>query len=144
MYYIALRPDDRAHAHLERIARLLAVYAQADLGPVDASLGLLDPMVLPFERVASFSLAFALQLAHSDEERRVIRHLAAAGYHLRFYAARLEQHRTGGHELRVTVGYSAFQHSLPLTQTHHEAFVDPTGLVLPSVTELALQASLVA
>jgi hypothetical protein len=48
-----------------------------------------------------------------------------------------------GAELKFVVGYSAFQNSLPLTDTHFETPDCAGEPVLPSVTALALTASLV-
>src|SRR5262245_26592759 len=141
MYHVAQRMTDKARAHLERLANLLVEHAEADQGPVEMTLRPLNPTVLPFPRW-SFSLELALKLAHSDEDRLVIQHLAAAGYHLRFYADRNESTEASGHVLKVLVGYGAFQNSLPLTETYCEN-ESPDDLGLPSATALALTASLV-
>jgi hypothetical protein len=143
MHYIPQQTNDRARTHLERLANLLIVHAEADHGPVDASLGPLNPIVLPFASERSFSFQLALKLAHADEDRLVIQHLAAAGYHLRFYAARSESPEARWHVLKLMAGYGAFQSSLPLTETHCETPDGVADLGLPSVTALALTASLV-
>jgi hypothetical protein len=142
MHCIDQRTGGRVPALLYHVARLLVAYAETDQGPVAINLGRLCSGVLPLSCEAPFSLDVALRLAQSDEDRLVIQHLAAAGYHLRFQVAQHESPESTWYTLKLVAGYSAFPNSLPLTETHCEPPGGPAESVLPSVIALALKASL--